>query len=151
MKSLRDIETDVAALAIRIGASAQDLPTYGTSQDFARPHIEVEHGFYHFVIVERGVERDRRFSDNYDDLLYWIFSGVTHSLAFSYELHNRIEDQDCRRIAFPKQIELMRRIDPALAERLKADIAEILQRAPYDDEPTKAVNRMRGKSGLNRS
>src|SRR5207237_3716677 len=85
MKSLRDIKTDVAALACRIGASDQDLPTYGTSEDFARPHIEVEHGFYHYVIVERGVERDR-LSDSYDDLLYWIFRGVTHGLAFGYEL-----------------------------------------------------------------
>ncbi len=151
MKSLLDIETDVTALARRIGASARDLPTYGTSEDFARPHIEVEHGFYHYVVVERGVERDRRSSDNYQDLLFWIFSGVTHGLAFGYELQNRVEDQDCRRIAFPKQIELMRKIDPALAERLEADIAGILQRAPYDDEPTKAVNRMRGKSASNRS
>ena len=137
-------QTDVAALACRIGASDQDLPTYGTSEDFARPHIEVEHGFYHYVIVERGVERDRRFSDSYDDLLYWIFRDVTHGLAFGYELQNRVEDQDCRRIAFPKQIELMRTIDPALGKRLERDIAEILHRAPYDDELTKAVNRMRG-------
>ncbi|MBI5322791.1 Imm63 family immunity protein [Bradyrhizobium sp.] len=147
MKSLRDIETDVAALARRIDASDRDLPTYGTSEDFARPHIEVAHGSYHYVIVERGIERDRRSSDNYHDLLFWIFRDVTHGLAFGYELQNRVEDQDCRRIAFPKQLELMRKIDPALGERLERDIAEILRRAPYDDEPTKAVNRMRGKSG----
>ena len=146
MKSLQDIETDVAARARRIGASGRDLPTYGTSEDGARPHIEVEHGLYHYVVVERGVEIDRRFSDRYDDLLYWIFSDVTHRHAFGYELQNRIEDQDCRRIAFPKQVELMRKIDPVLGGRLEQDIAQILQRAPYDDEPTRAVNRMRGKA-----
>ena len=52
MKSLRDIKTDVAALACRIGASDQDLPTYGTSEDFARPHIEVEH-----VLPKPGMTR----------------------------------------------------------------------------------------------
>src|SRR5262249_39398765 len=100
MKTLQDIETDVAARARRIGASHWDLPTYGVSEDGARPYIEVERGFYHYVIVERGIERDRRSSDRYEDLLYWIFSGVTFSLAFTYELHHRVEDQDCRRIAF---------------------------------------------------
>lgn len=146
MKTLRDIEADVAALARRIGASDQDLPTYGVSEDFARPHIEVEHGLYHHVVVERGVERDRRSSNRYEDLLYWIFSSVTHSLAFSYELHHRVEDHDCRRIAFPKQIELMRQLGPELGDRLEREIADILRRAPYDDEPTKAVNRMRRDS-----
>jgi len=39
MKTLREIEADVNALATRIGASANDLPTYGKSRDFAYPHI----------------------------------------------------------------------------------------------------------------
>jgi hypothetical protein len=47
MKTLREIKADVAALARRIGASDQDLPTYGVSEDGARPYIEVEHGFYY--------------------------------------------------------------------------------------------------------
>ena len=54
-----------------------------------------------------------------------------------------IRDQDCRRVAFPKQIQLMKRLGPKMAERLERDIAEILRQAPYDDEPTKALNRMR--------
>ena len=143
MKSLRDIETEVAALARRIGASGEDLPTYGISRDGGYPHIEVDHGRYHYVIEERSRERERRSTDKYDELLYWIFESVTHKRAFAYELANRVYDQDCRRIAFPRQIELMRRIGPAMAERLEQDIAEILRRAPYDDEPTRALNRMR--------
>ena len=143
MKTLDEIEIDVAAMARRIGASAHGLPTYGVSEDGARPHIEVGHGLYHYVVVERGVERDRRSSDRYEELLYWIFRDVTHGLAFWYELQNRVEDQDCRRIAFPKQIELMTRLDRAMGARLEGEIADILRGAPYDDEPTKAVNRMR--------
>jgi hypothetical protein len=146
MKTLRNIETLVSTLARRIGALDQHLPTYGVSRDFG-PHIEVEHGFYQFVVVERGEELQRRFTDNHHELLYWIFADITHTLAFAYELRNRIEDQDCRRIAFPKQIELMRQIDSDLGERLERDIAEILRHAPYDDEPTKAVNRMRRSGG----
>jgi hypothetical protein len=143
MKTLRDIEADVLRAAIRIGASGQDLPTYGISHDFGRPHVEVDHGLYHYVVVERGEERKRRSSDSYDDLLFWIFRDVTHSLAFSYELQNRVEDQDCRRIAFPKQIELMKQLGQEMGERLEGEILDILRRAPYDDAPTKTVNRMR--------
>jgi Immunity protein 63 len=143
MKSLQEIEKEVAALARRIGASKQSLPTYGISHDGGHPHVEVKDGLYHYVVVERGEERERRSSVNYDDLLYWIFRDITHGLAFFYELMNRVEDQDCRRIAFPKQIKLMRQLDPKMGERLEQDIADILRRAPYDDEPTRAVNRMR--------
>jgi hypothetical protein len=143
MKTLRDIETDVLRAAVRIGASDQDLPTYGISHDFGQPHVEVDRGQYHYVIVERGEERERRSSDNYDDLLYWIFRDVTHNLAFSYEFQNRAEDQDCRRIAFPKQIELMKQLGREISERLEGEIADILRRAPYDDAPTRTVNRMR--------
>jgi hypothetical protein len=143
VKTLRDIETEVAALARHLGAAGQDLPTYGISHDLGRPHIEVENALYHYVVVERGEELERRSTESYDELLYWIFRDVTRKLAFSYEMMNRVEDQDCRRIAFPKQIELMKQIDPALSERLERDIADILRLAPYDDEPTNAVNRMR--------
>jgi hypothetical protein len=143
MKNLQDIEIDVAARANRIGAKRDDLPTYGRSRDFGYPHVEIEAERYHYVIVERGTEIDRRSSADYDDLLYWIFRDITHGLAFAYEMMHRVEDQDCRRIAFPRQIELMRRIDADMAKRLELEIAGILEHWPYDDEPTKAANRMR--------
>ncbi|WP_051380301.1 Imm63 family immunity protein [Bradyrhizobium sp. WSM1743] len=142
MKTLQDIEADVARLATRVGAFQDDLPTYGTSRDAGHPHVEVDAGLYHYVIVERGQEIDRRSSADYDDLLYWIFEYVTFNLAFSYEQMHRIEDQDCRRIAFPRQIELMRRLGPDMGKRMEREIARILERAPYDDELTKAANRM---------
>jgi len=143
MKTLREIEEDVNSLAVRIGASANDLPSYGRSRDFAYPHIEVADGQYHYVVVERGQEIDRKSSTDYNELLYWIFSDATHNLAFDYELKNRIEDQDCRRIAFPKQVQLIGKISTAMADRKRKEIEAILLRAPYDDEPTKRVNRMR--------
>lgn len=142
MKTLREIEVDVTALGKLIGASAQDLPTYGASRDFGYPHVEVTNGFYHYVVVERGLELERHSTADYKDLLYWVFESASHNLAFSYELKNRIEDQDGRRIAFPKQIELMKQLSPEMGERMEASIAEILSRVPYDDEPIKALNRM---------
>jgi len=143
MKQLKEIEEDVLRLAKLIGATRNQLPTYGRTRDFAYPHIEVDARLYHYVIVERGQELERKSTSNYDELLYWIFSDATHSLAFEYELRHRIEDQDCRRIAFPKQIELLNLISPEMGMRCAKEIENILRMAPYDDEPTKRVNAMR--------
>ena len=143
MKTLREIESEVTALGQLIGVGPPDLPSYGASSAFAHPHIEVANGLYHYVIVEHGEEQERRSTERYEDLLYWIFDSVTHNLAFDYELSHRVEDQDCRRIAFPKQVELMRKISTELGDRLQAQVSEILIQVPYDDEPIRALNRMR--------
>lgn len=143
MKTLQEIETDVRALGKLIGASKNELPTYRTTRDMGYPHVEVANGLYHYVVVERGQELERRSSATYGDLLYWIFESATHNLAFAYELRNRIENQDCRRIAFPKQIELMKRLSSEMGARLEAKLADTLSREPYDDEPTKVANRSR--------
>ena len=142
-KTLQEIEAQVLMLARGIGAAGYDLPSYGTSRDFAYPHVEVGGGLYHYVMVERGQEQSRRSSPRYDDLLYWIFSDVTHNLAFSYELKHRVRHQDARRIAFARQIELMRRISSTMGDRLEADIAEILARAPYDDSRAQRLDGLR--------
>lgn len=144
MNTLSEIEAEVTRIGQVLGASRNDLPTYGYSRDFAYPHVEVDDR-YHYVIVERGQELDRKSTLDLQELLYWIFSDTTHSMAFAYELKNRIEDQDCRRIAFPKQVELLALISPKMAERRAREIEDILRKAPYDDEPTKAVNRMTRK------
>lgn len=143
MKTFHEIEADVGAFGKLIDASKHDLPTYGTSRDSGYAHVEVKDGLYHYVVVERGQELERRSSAAYGDLLYWIFESATHNLAFAYERRNRVADQDCRRVAFAKQTELMKRLSSELSVRLEAKIADILSRAPYDDEPSKAVNRLR--------
>lgn len=126
-------------LAKIIGAKKELLPTYGYSKDFAYPHIEVDGSDYHCVINERGREQERRSTPNFEELIYWIFDSVTSHMAFEYELKNRIEDRDVRRMAFPKQMELMNKLGPELGENSRLMIEEILKRAPYDDEPIKRV------------
>jgi Immunity protein 63 len=120
----------------------QSIAYLWQDKGFRISHIEVDATLYHYVVVERGQELDRKSTPNYDELLYWIFSDATHNLAFDYELQNRIEDQDCRRTAFPKQIELLSRISPEMGTRRAKEIEDILRMHPYDDEPTKRVNAM---------
>ena len=143
MKTLPEIEAEVLRLAQRIGASANGLPTYGYSRDGGYPHVEVDDTQYHYVAVERGRELKRLSTSTLDELLYWVFADVTHSMAFSYELKHRIVDQDPRRMAFAKQIKLLQLISPAMAARRANEIEEILKRHPYDDERIKHLNRLR--------
>lgn len=143
MKALPEIKTEVTRLALILGASEDDLPTYEETRDFAYPHIEVDGAHYHYVVVERGQELERKSTTVFDELLYWIFASASHRLAFSYELKNRVENQDCRRIAFPKQVELLGLISPCMATRRAREIEKILASAPYTDEPSRVVNFMR--------
>lgn len=143
MKTLREIQAEIEKFASVIGASRNDLPTYGCTRDFAYPYIEVDTTHYHYVVVERGQEISRQTTRDFEDLLFWVFADATHNLAFTFELAHRVEDQDCRRTAFPKQIELLNLINPKMGARRAEEIAEILRNAPYDDEPIKALNRRR--------
>src|SRR4051812_35633639 len=118
MKSLAQIKSEVDHRAALIGAAGNHaLPTYGHTEDGARPHIEVDSRGYHFVVVERGQEQSRFSTHDLDELLYRIFQSVTSDLAYSYELAHRVETQDCRRLAFKRQVELLAQLSPSWGER----------------------------------
>mgnify|MGYP002737561385 CR=1 FL=1 len=134
MKSLAEIQNEVGRLAEQIGAPVGILPTYGKTEDSARPHIEVDSRGYHYVVVERGSELKRLTTRDIDELLFQIFENVTSCLAFSFELANRVEDQDCRRLAFSRQIELLSKISSAWAECESKKHDVILRQHPFDDK-----------------
>ena len=133
MKSLAEIKSEVDQRAALIGAPESSLPTYGRSEDFARPHIEVNARGYHWVVVERGEERERVTTRDLDELLYRIFEGVTFSLACAYELSHRDESKDSRRLMFRRQVELLTRLCASWAAREAEDHERILRDHPFDD------------------
>jgi hypothetical protein len=131
--TLEEIRERVNALAERIGAPAQHLPTYGRSDDLARPHVEVDERGYHYVVVERGQELERRTFSELDDLLYRIFRGVVAAMATDYELDHRASGQDFRRVLFVKRFELLAQLSPEWEERERTEIARVLETNPFDD------------------
>jgi hypothetical protein len=132
--SLDGIKKNVDDLALKINAPNNLLPTYGYSQDSGYPHIEVDSkGLLHYVTMERGQELDRKTTNNPDELLYWIFASVTFSIACAYELKNRIEDKDSRRIMFQKQEELLGIISESWQQKEKEEHKRILKNNPFDD------------------
>ena len=132
--SLEVIKKNADELATKINASGTLLPTYGYSLDEAHPHIEVDDkGLMHYVTVERGQEQSRETTDELNTLLYWIFKDVTFAMACNYELKNRIEDKDCRRIMFEKQEELLGMLSDIWKQKQKEEHRSTLEKHPFDD------------------
>lgn len=133
LRTLAEIEAEMRRLGARIGAGDGALPTFGHSDDFARPHVEVDEAGYHWVVVERGQERERVTTRDLDALLERHFRGVTFGLATDHELRHRVPMTDGRRMIFARQIELLERLSPAWAEREAARHAAVLRAHPFDD------------------
>ncbi|MEX0718255.1 MAG: Imm63 family immunity protein [Planctomycetaceae bacterium] len=128
--TLSQIRGRVYRLAKVIAAPPGSLPSFGTVSEL---YIEVTGAGYHYVSWERGHEFDRRTTRDVDELAYWIFETITSSMAWKFELPHRIPDQDCRRLAFEKQLDLLSNLSPEWAKRQEAEQREILRRHPFDD------------------
>ncbi|MEP7187857.1 MAG: hypothetical protein ABI901_01545, partial [Roseiflexaceae bacterium] len=59
---------------------------------------------------------------------------VTFGLACRYELTNRVESQDCRRMIFRHQIEMLSKLLPHWGERESLRHRKTLQEHPFDDD-----------------
>ena len=126
------VRARIAELSARIGAPENYGPTYGRSEDFARPHIEVDRA-YHYVVVERGLELERRSTDDLDALLYWALHDITWQMASDWELANRREGEDSRRQLFARHVELLERLSPSWAARTRDGYETTLRLYPYRD------------------
>ena len=133
-KTVTEIQNIVNQLAEKIDAPTNLLPTFSSLIGDATPNIEVDNlGLYNYVISERGNEYERKMTSDLNDLLYWIFASVTFSMACDYELKNRIEEKDCRRIIFEKQEELLGLLNTEWKEKEKKEHQSILNNNPFDD------------------
>src|SRR5262252_9989411 len=129
MHTLGAIEERVDQLAAQIGAPAGVLPTYGRSEDMARPHIEVSGSAMAWVVVERGKEWERKTTLQLDELLFWIFDHVTHEMASRFAARHQKEGQDFRHPLFTKQLELMGTLEPRWRTRLAGELGPLLRQA----------------------
>jgi len=94
---LNGVEALVRRRAAEIDAPTTALPTFGWTEDGARPHIEMARAGYAYVVVERGVEQSRQVTGDLDELLWWVFRDVTFDTACSFEVAHRREGEDFRR------------------------------------------------------
>ena len=130
---LEQFRLEVDRRAAIIDALPELLPTYGRTEDGARPHIEFADGQWHYVVVERGVENERRSSPEIDPILYRVFHGVTFSMASGRAGRQRRAGQDWRRQLFAIQLDLLGRLSPKWQARCSMAINETLRRHPFED------------------
>jgi len=133
MKTLAQIKARVRDLAKQINGKPELLPTFGSSDDFGRPHIEVRENAYHYIVLERGQKVSYLTTNELDELLYWIFRDITSQMGYSYELAHRNPKQDFRRIAFAHSQELLNKLDPVWKTRRGTELSETLEKYPYKD------------------
>lgn len=134
VKTVAEVRRTVVELANKIGAADYLLPTFNTPIGDATPNIEIDKsGLYNYVISERGNEYERKTTSNLNDLLYWIFSSITFSMACNYEVKNRVSEKDCRRMIFAKQEELLGILSDDWKERERKEHQSILIDNPFDD------------------
>ncbi|MEQ7874726.1 Imm63 family immunity protein [Sphingomonas sp. ASV193] len=117
-------------LAEKLGESSFTIAT--SSHENGSPHIEVD-GAYHFIVRERGLEISRKQTDDLDELLYWIFEGLTARMSWDFELQHRRPFEDSRRQAFTKQLELLASLSSEWAVRQRLEQEDILRLHPFRD------------------
>lgn len=133
LTSFFDIQEKINALGKAIGIPESDLHIFSSSPDDGRPHISYDGGLYNYIYAERGVEFFRKKTKSEDELLCWIMSDFIYKVAFLYELENRVENIDGRRIALNKVLDLMGSISDEWRLKAQSEIDEILAKNPYTE------------------
>jgi hypothetical protein len=135
MISISTIRSRYYEAARRVGAP-EDEVVFATRPDWdGRPYVERRGDAYAYVVSERGVEHECRLTEDPDDILYWLVSSLTFSMATEYELNHRREGQDSRRIWIDKHLELLALADPRWAARKRLEYDQLLREHPFVDDP----------------
>lgn len=126
------LEARVRTLACVLAAPEHYLPTFDHPTGDGLPCIEIRGDEMHWVVSERGEEFERRTTRDLDELLYWVFAGITFGMAADWEVRHRNEDEDSRVGLFRKQLELLAQLNDEWVARRKADLGPILREVGLD-------------------
>ena len=99
------------------------------------PYVNIEDSIFYYISSDRDYDLFEKTTSSFDELMYWILDRIVSRMAMDYELSNRVQGQDSRRIYFSKKLELIGKINPAWRQQAKENIDEILKSSPYIDFP----------------
>ena len=133
MNNLDELAKEYDRLCQRVKPSEFPYTFLTERQDVGSPHVELTDGEYHYIVTERGLDLERKSTADIKEILYWMLYDLTFWMGVRFEFKNRIEGPDCRRVIFAHQLELMKRADAAMAERLEQHIAKTLAANPFND------------------
>jgi hypothetical protein len=137
--SISTIRNRYYKIARKLEAPSLHIQFATKSQHDGRPHVELIGAKLHYVRVERGHEFERRETSDPDELLFWLISDITWSMASDWELANRIEEEDSRKQLFRKDIELMSIVNQDWADRKRIKYEKLLGcKYPFDNSQDKS-------------
>ena len=133
MLSLDTIKQKIDFLSGQIDVPSNLLPTYGTSKDDGSPYIEITDVEYIYLAFDRSIRTLYKKTKDINELLYWVFSNITFTMACSYEAAHHDSKVDSRRKIFSYQLSLLEKLDPSWKSRRGKEVDEILINSPFED------------------
>ena len=131
MITLQELQSQVEELAKKIDAPARFFPTFGMSRNDGTPNIEISGNTFYYEAYDRDAVCIRRKTTRLPKLMYWIFEHITHQMGFAYESAHRDPSVPLRKLAFQHQLELLETLQYQWKELCEREIAETLDRHPY--------------------
>ncbi|MHB2138633.1 Imm63 family immunity protein [Pseudomonas monsensis] len=131
--SIHEIQSIVYELGGRINAPKSSLIVLSAPADDGAPYVEVHDDGYSYVSSERGFEIYNKSTESLDELLYWILNRAVRQMAVKYELDNRVDKFDTRRVYFSRLVQLLGEIKPEWAELARQEVDAVLKSCPYVD------------------
>ncbi|WP_246316611.1 Imm63 family immunity protein [Scandinavium goeteborgense] len=135
IKTLTELRKELLEIGEIIGCGKRPkfhfiIPDY--PDGLATPFLEIHDNEYHFIVSERGCEIERKITTSDDEILYWFTESGVHAMASHYAASKRLPNNDFRVVYFRKQYQLMLSIKPEWATRKRIELAEIIQKHPFD-------------------
>ena len=134
MLSYKELKMRIREIGSKINVPEEMYPKINqVGDEFSETVIKKDLYYYYIFKIERGKIVKCIKCKTSDDLMYLIFFDITDEMAGLYEVENRVNNQDYRRIMFEKQLELMKCISIKYYQRLKMELEEVLKKYPYND------------------
>ncbi|MGO7087191.1 Imm63 family immunity protein [Rhizobium leguminosarum] len=107
MSKRAEIENRFLEVAHKIGVPAGKTIVQFQGDGMATPYVDLKDSDeIYYVVEERGVELERVKCSSIDDVLYFLFSDITHDMASSHAATHGKPGTEFRRLMFQEQLRL---------------------------------------------
>lgn len=131
MVSLEEIQQIVEKNAKIINAPTSKILTFGISRDDGTPCIQNSQDKYYYICKDRNTITFQKQTDDINELLYWVFCGITSEMAETYAINHPIKNRFSRKVKFSHQLWLLDQINKNWSTKREKEINEILIQYPY--------------------
>ena len=105
----------------------------GVFKENGAPYITVDEDTYRYTVFERGSIIESKSTCDNREILYWIASHISFSIAMKYATTNKREHVEFRRVLFQKQLEILYHFNFTFGEKERERIKKVLEKHPFTD------------------